>query len=270
MCRFVENGWSELPTENTGEDQTSVYYLARTPGFSLFAIGSKLLFPTFELRLLSDPIEVTNGFVEIPLWVANPTRAPVVKTLELSLDDRIVAFEVNLAPLEDELVRVRVPLGETISGIFEVELRETATGLLLDSGQITLLAIAETPAEIPVEVPAEEVTPPTTPPTPTPPLPSPLPSQPPSSPSPLLTLAAVVGVGLGSVCLWGLTRKRIPGTALFRLKKRQIGKLQRTMKAPGPEASTLVQEYFDLLLPIAQKISSKKRKSAAPKYARRT
>lgn len=40
MCRYNSGSWAQLPTSMTGEDDTYVYYLARTPGFSAFAISS--------------------------------------------------------------------------------------------------------------------------------------------------------------------------------------------------------------------------------------
>jgi len=40
MCRYSGGSWNQLPTSMTGEDDTYVYYLARTPGFSAFAISS--------------------------------------------------------------------------------------------------------------------------------------------------------------------------------------------------------------------------------------
>lgn len=39
MFRYSGGSWNQLPTSMTGEDDTYVYYLARTPGFSAFAIS---------------------------------------------------------------------------------------------------------------------------------------------------------------------------------------------------------------------------------------
>jgi PGF-pre-PGF domain-containing protein len=40
MLRYNSGSWAQLPTSRTGEDETYVYYIAQTPGFSAFAISS--------------------------------------------------------------------------------------------------------------------------------------------------------------------------------------------------------------------------------------
>ncbi len=39
MCRYNSGAWAQLPTSMTGEDETYVYYVAKTPNFSAFAIS---------------------------------------------------------------------------------------------------------------------------------------------------------------------------------------------------------------------------------------
>lgn len=41
LNRYSDNKWSQLPTSLSGEDETYLYYTAKTPGFSPFAITSK-------------------------------------------------------------------------------------------------------------------------------------------------------------------------------------------------------------------------------------
>ena len=41
MRRFSDGEWAFLPTENVSEDDHAVYYIAKTPGFSYFAITSR-------------------------------------------------------------------------------------------------------------------------------------------------------------------------------------------------------------------------------------
>jgi PGF-pre-PGF domain-containing protein len=40
MLRYNSGSWAQLPTSRTGEDETYVYYITQTPGFSAFAISS--------------------------------------------------------------------------------------------------------------------------------------------------------------------------------------------------------------------------------------
>ena len=43
LFRYTDNQWHELPTVQIGSDATNAYYRASTPGFSYFAIASKVL-----------------------------------------------------------------------------------------------------------------------------------------------------------------------------------------------------------------------------------
>ena len=40
MLRYNSGSWAQLPTSRISEDETYVYYIAQTPGFSAFAISS--------------------------------------------------------------------------------------------------------------------------------------------------------------------------------------------------------------------------------------
>lgn len=40
LLRHTSGSWEQLPTTRTGEDEIYIYYIAKTPGFSMFAISS--------------------------------------------------------------------------------------------------------------------------------------------------------------------------------------------------------------------------------------
>jgi hypothetical protein len=232
LYRLEENGWVELPTKKTAEDETFIHYAARTRGFSLFAIGIKTVFPTFELRLPPDPIEVKGEHVEILLWATNPTSTPVTKSLELRFNGHIRAFEVNVGIRENKLVKVYVVLGKEASGTWDVELRDATTETVLDQGQITLLAAPGIPggAEVP-----------------------------PSRPWSLMVSIALVGIGLGAIHIYKRVKKAA-GVKPFHPKRRPVAKLQTDISGEPVEASSLIREYYELLLPVARKTLRKKLK----------
>jgi PGF-pre-PGF domain-containing protein len=232
LYHLEENEWMEAPTKKIAEDDTFTYYVARTQGFSLFAIGLKTVFPTFELRLPQDPIEMKGEHVEILLWATNPTTVPVTKSLELKFNGHIRVFEVNVGVRENKLVRVYVMLGKAASGTWEVELRDANAGTLLDRGQITLLAASGIPTG--VEVPL--------------------------SPTWLLIISVTsIGVGLGAICIYR-RMKKAAGVEPFYPKRRPVAKLRVDVGGEPAEAPSLIQEYYELLLPVARKTLRKELK----------
>jgi hypothetical protein len=61
MCRYKSGAWAQLPTSMTGEDETYVYYVARTPGFSAFAISGMS-----EEDMQAVPVSTQQGSLSSP------------------------------------------------------------------------------------------------------------------------------------------------------------------------------------------------------------
>jgi PGF-pre-PGF domain-containing protein len=64
LLRYT-NGWDPLATKKDGEDATNVYYLADTPGFSVFAIvASKIPPSSGKSNVIDDVVEQTKVVVQ--------------------------------------------------------------------------------------------------------------------------------------------------------------------------------------------------------------
>jgi PGF-pre-PGF domain-containing protein len=92
LSRDEPEGWRSLPTRQTGEDETSYYFEADTPGFSVFAIGSSS--PIFEVGTASlESFDETTGAVTATVPVENIGSASGAFEATLTADGTVVATQ---------------------------------------------------------------------------------------------------------------------------------------------------------------------------------
>lgn len=233
LFRWEDGVWVELPTTKTGEDDLKIYYSAVTPGFSVFIIGGKTVFPTFNLQLPATPLEPENGFVQIMLWAANPTSNKIVKRCELRFDNHVKLFDIEIQPHENLLVAVYVNVAGMEAGIYDMKLYDAETDTILDEGRVTLLSIAE----------------PETPPTNVETTPSPM------LPALAVALSMVAGLGMLRV----MRRPKIGKTPSAKLPKlRPPTLIERPKSKKAEEGSSrgksIIHEYHEVLTPAAHEL----------------
>ncbi len=227
LYRLGEDGWVELPTEIIGEDNDFYFFSARTSSFSIFAIGGRVIFPTLELVLPHGAIEVENGYVAISLWVRNPTAVLFSKNLELRFESGVTPFEINVEPGENELITIYVLLENAHGETCNVELCDAETQTVLDKGEVTLLSSSEIPVDT-------------------------------ASPVPHLLVFAILSIvaSVGSIKIYGKIRQN--GHVVSPSARRKVTKLKEANK-DSFKISPIVQEYYELLLPVARKASGRTR-----------
>lgn len=263
LFRLENDMWVELPTTKLSEDEFDVYYSAITPGFSVFVIGGRMVFPTFSLQLPATPLEPENGFVQIMLLVVNPTSNQIVKQCELRFDSYVKLFEIEVPPYENLLVAVYVSVGGMEPGTYDMKLYDAETNTVLDEGRATLLGITEP------ETPPAIVTP---------------------TPSPVLPIIAIALTMIAGLGMLRVTRRlpksgaKLPNAKMLKLKHpttntehslkaKKVGKepsrerppmIHGHHEIPTPaaheflsEESPVVQEYCDLLSSAAYEIVAK-------------
>ncbi len=117
LMRYDE-GWEELPTEETDDDDDYRYYRAESPGFSVFAITGDELSPDFEVQGIdlnvSDPS--AGDTLEITVSVKNNGNAEGNYT---------VSFELAGEEFEEELEAVGP--GETREASFVKKIESEGT-----------------------------------------------------------------------------------------------------------------------------------------------
>jgi hypothetical protein len=220
----MEGGvWVELQTTEVGEDNAFVYYSALAHSFSPFVIGAKTLSPTFGLLLQSTPLTVEGGYVQVTVWVSNPTSSHVQRRLELRLGTNSRAFDVAAQPGGASQIDVSVPARGLLPGACDVWLYDPSDNVLLDSGSLTLSsAVGQPRATVPMVSPQ---------------LPTYI----------ILTVGAGVIAALGVLRFFGkLHVPRMP------VRGRLVGGLHP--KTPVKESSPVLQRYEELLAPPAREI----------------
>ena len=248
----MEDGtWVELQTARVGEDNVCVYYSALTHSFSPFVIGAKTLSPTFSLALPSTPFKVEGGYVQVSVWVCNPTSSQITKQLELRFGGQVQMFEVVASPGDNVPFSVNVSADGISDGDYDMGLYDAVTGEMIDSGRVTLSSAAgQTKTAVPIVLP-------------------PIPAY-------LIVFGGASGViaALGALMFVGkLPVPRMPGRGLRGrsaggrrpkvLVKERPTALQRYEESLAPAASDfseeapIVQDYFNLLLPAAIEASAK-------------
>lgn len=90
----INNNWTALPTSKIGEDNTSVYFESKTPGFSLFAISGK------ERTTTAPPSASAPYAAGTPPPAITPTSAPESTAAAASAGmERVVMITVGIVLL---------------------------------------------------------------------------------------------------------------------------------------------------------------------------
>jgi len=249
----MESGvWVELQTTKVGEDNAFVYYSALAHSFSPFVIGVKTFPPAFGLLLPSAPLTVEGGYVQVTVWVSNPTSSQIQKRLELRLGINSREFDVAALPRGVSQIAVSVPAGWVLHGACDVWLYDPSENTLLDSGSITLSSTVGQPdSTVPIVSPQ------------------------------LQTYIILAGGASGVIAALGALRfvGKLPTPRMSRprLRGRFAGEhRQAPVKTESPvlqgyeellapaarelsEESPIVQDYCNLLLPAALEASARKK-----------
>ncbi|MDI6655826.1 MAG: PGF-pre-PGF domain-containing protein, partial [Candidatus Hydrothermarchaeota archaeon] len=80
LYRFADNKWNKLPTSKVKEDTDYVYYSAKSPGFSYFAISGEKVTPVVvtPTPAPTTPAPVTPTPIPPPTTPAPTTPAPTI------------------------------------------------------------------------------------------------------------------------------------------------------------------------------------------------
>ena len=115
MYRYNSGSWAELPTTKINEDETYVYYNAKTPGFSSFAISTFV-----EQQVKPGSQDVTQGKTQMSTGdkTTPGTTTPVTQEPKSSGSSIALVLLVSVSVLgvlgyryKDQLSQVRVQLG---------------------------------------------------------------------------------------------------------------------------------------------------------------
>jgi hypothetical protein len=119
LCRYYNTHWNAVPTVNLGEDNTSLYFKAVTPGFSVFVISGerKTLTAFGSGPSPSGPLPASEAATEksspatiapMPASVSTPrTMVPRLKEMVISMVISMVSIAVLVIVLVASYARRR-------------------------------------------------------------------------------------------------------------------------------------------------------------------